>query len=336
MNIFFFILGCVLISCIFFLYFYPKVKTRIELDQNLLAQNEQLKKDIEHKNNTYKLLTQQYNLKLEQKNELESEIAYSISKLSNLDIQAKNAAENYKKAHFDKVESEIKLKEKEATIEYQNYKKSIEQSKNDAIKEYLLTLADLVKYYENKISTYTSSAEKANKKLTDLESKVAAAVAADKRKFEEENKIDYYRLIISEEDLKEISKLREIIPYLRNAEPLNKVIYKYYYEKPYNDLIGRVLGSKIYTGIYKITNLNNGMCYVGQAVNIADRWRQHIKRGLGAETPTQNKLYPAMLHDGVENFSFEMIEECERSKLNEREDYWQEYFKAKEFGYSIK
>jgi hypothetical protein len=31
-----------------------------------------------------------------------------------------------------------------------------------------------------------------------------------------------------------------------------------------------------------------------------------------------------------------MIEECERSKLNEREDYWQEFFKAKEFGYSIK
>jgi len=25
---------------------------------------------------------------------------------------------------------------------------------------------------------------------------------------------------------------------------------------------------------------------------------------------------------GVENFSFEIVEECERSKLNEREDYW--------------
>jgi hypothetical protein len=123
---------------------------------------------------------------------------------------------------------------------------------------------------------------------------VDAAVAADKRKFEEENKIDYYRLIIPEEDLKEISKIREIIPYLRNPEPLNKVIYKYYYEKPYNDLIGRVLGSKSYTGIYKITNLTNGMCYVGQAVSISERWRQHIKRGLGAETPTNNKLYPAM------------------------------------------
>jgi group I intron endonuclease len=78
------------------------------------------------------------------------------------------------------------------------------------------------------------------------------------------------------------------------------------------------------------------MCYVGQAANIADRWKQHIKRGIGAEPLTRNKLYPAMLSIGVENFSFEIIEECDRSKLNELEDYWQDFYKAKEFGYSIK
>ena len=32
----------------------------------------------------------------------------------------------------------------------------------------------------------------------------------------------------------------------------------------------------------------------------------------------------------------EIVEEVERSKLNDREDYWQEYFHAKDFGYSIK
>ena len=70
--------------------------------------------------------------------------------------------------------------------------------------------------------------------------------------------------------------------------------------------------------------------------NLADRWKQHIKRGIGAETPTRNKLYPAMLEYGLENFTFEIVEECERSKLNEREDYWQEYFHARDYGYSIK
>ena len=101
-------------------------------------------------------------------------------------------------------------------------------------------------------------------------------------------------------------------------------------------MIGRVIGSGVHTGIYKITDLESGRCYVGQAANIADRWKQHIKRGVGAEAPTRNKLYPAMEEFGVENFSFEVVEECDRSQLDEREDYWQEYFKAKEFGYSIK
>jgi group I intron endonuclease len=94
--------------------------------------------------------------------------------------------------------------------------------------------------------------------------------------------------------------------------------------------------SKLPCGIYKITNLKNNMCYVGQAVDIGSRWKQHIKRGIGAENPTKNKLYPAMLADGVENFTFEIIEQCSKEKLNEREQYWQDYFKAKEFGYSIK
>ena len=78
------------------------------------------------------------------------------------------------------------------------------------------------------------------------------------------------------------------------------------------------------------------MCYVGQAVNIAERWRQHIKRGTGADVATRNKLYPAMYEIGPENFTFEILEECTADKLNEREWYWQEFYHAKDWGYSIK
>ena len=142
--------------------------------------------------------------------------------------------------------------------------------------------------------------------------------------------------MLPKEDCKEIEILREITPKLRDPAPLNKVIWKVYYEKPYTDLIGRVLGQTTKTGIYKITNLKNDMSYVGQAVNVADRWRQHIKRGLGAETPTRNKLYPAMAEFGVENFMFELLEECPAQKLNELEDKYQEIFHCKDYGYSIK
>lgn len=78
------------------------------------------------------------------------------------------------------------------------------------------------------------------------------------------------------------------------------------------------------------------MCYVGQAVDMGSRWKQHIKRGLGAETPTRNKLYPAMAEFGLTSFTFELIEECDRDNLDEKEDFWQDYYHAKDFGYSIK
>ncbi|MDD7754124.1 MAG: hypothetical protein PUJ51_06405 [Clostridiales bacterium] len=64
-------------------------------------------------------------------------------------------------------------------------------------------------------------------------------------------------------DIDEIKLLRSIEPKLRDKDILNKVIWKSYYEKPTTDLIGRVIGSGVHTGIYKITNLENQMCYVG-------------------------------------------------------------------------
>ncbi len=103
----------------------------------------------------------------------------------------------------------------------------------------------------------------AEARLAELTAKVLAAVEAAKRREEMEIKQDFYRLNLPEIDINEIVKLREVTTILRDSEPLNKVIWKVYYEKPYTDLIGRVVGSGIHTGIYKITNLNNQKCYVG-------------------------------------------------------------------------
>lgn len=173
-------------------------------------------------------------------------------------------------------------------------------------------------------------------RLEDVRRKAAAAVDAYKREQEKKEQRNFYRINLSEEDVEEIHKLREVAKFLRDSEPLNKVIWKVYYENAFTDLCGRVVGKEQRSVIYKITNIQNNMCYIGQAKDVASRWLQHCKRGVGADTPTKNKLYPAMLEHGVENFTFEIVEDCELDKLNEREKYWQEFFKAKEFGYSIK
>lgn len=67
---------------------------------------------------------------------------------------------------------------------------------------------------------------------------------------------------------------------------------------------------KMNCGIYKITNLVNGKCYIGQSVNIKSRLSTH--KGL----PTANYMYNDMQEFGFENFSFETIIICSPENLN--------------------
>lgn len=69
-------------------------------------------------------------------------------------------------------------------------------------------------------------------------------------------------------------------------------------------------------GIYKITNNINRHCYIGQSIDITTRWRRH------RESLKDYPLYRAFRKYGIENFSFEVLEECNRSELNKKE---QEY-----------
>ena len=293
----------------------PKLKATQELDEATKLQNEELHTELVALEKQHAALTAR-----------RQEIQDSITLLEKQAEESSNAI--YKKSW--------ELANEKMSNASEAMSKQYEQAKQTAENDYLETLKDCANSFTSQINDKKNELKKVQDELTDLTQKLNSAVEANKRAEEIKQKQDFYRLQLTAIDLDEIKRLREVEPYLREKEPLNKVIWKVYYEKPYTDLIGRVVGTGIHTGIYKITNIENQMCYVGQAVNIADRWKQHIKRGIGAEAPTRNKLYPTMLEIGVENFTFEIVEECDKSKLNEREDYWQEFFHAKDFGYSIK
>lgn len=176
--------------------------------------------------------------------------------------------------------------------------------------------------------------EVAEQKLAILKAKADAAIAAAKREEEKLLEIDKYKILVSELDLLEINRLREIAPYFRNARAIYKIIWESYYRNLTTEMINRVVGAGSHTGIYKLTNLKNQKIYIGQAADISDRFKQHIKCGLGIDTPS-NMLYTAMLKDGVENFTFEVLEECERGQLNDRETYYISFYRSQEHGYNM-
>ena len=300
----------------------PKITATQELDQETLAQNQKI-----HEENTY--LTQT-NIKFSKdKIALETKVDELKNSISNLEEASRTAAEKLYNSSMETMQEALSNAAEKLGKDYQEQEELFKQ-------EYLTLMEDLTNELKTELLQKQETLEDIKNQINDISSIFAAAVEANKRTQEMLEQEDFYRLQLSEEDLEEVYKLKDISKFLRNKEPLNKVIWKVYYEKPYTDLIGRVIGKGQKTGIYKITNIKNKMCYVGQAVDVSNRWKQHIKRGLGAETPTKNKLYPVMAKEGVENFTFELIEECSPAQLNDREKYWQEFFKAKEFGYSIK
>lgn len=298
-------------------YFYlnPKVKATQVLDEQTKRENEQIR-------------TESIQLKSEYSALIDKTLAQE-QHIKNIQKQAEDSANTIYEKSFELANERMSAAAEKMSAEYEEARQKAEQ-------EYIELMACQSATLVKELSATNTAIKNAELQLAGLAAKVSAAVAAAKRQEEMETAQDFYRLNLPDIDIEEIVKLREVTVLLRDSEPLNKVIWKVYYEKPYTDLIGRVVGAGVHTGIYKITNIKSQKCYVGQAADIASRWKQHIKRGIGAEAPTRNKLYPAMLEHGVENFTFEIVEECSRAQLNEREDYWQDYFGAKEFGYSIK
>lgn len=76
-------------------------------------------------------------------------------------------------------------------------------------------------------------------------------------------------------------------------------------------------------GIYKITN-PNGKVYIGQSTDIDSRFVRYKK----LDCKTQPKIYRSLKKYGIQNHTFDIIEECESKYLNVKERHWQEAYEV--------
>ncbi len=89
--------------------------------------------------------------------------------------------------------------------------------------------------------------------------------------------------------------------------------------------------------IYKIINNINNKIYVGQTKrSVHERWQQHIKSSrYNYCTDYSTKIHRAIRKYGIKNFSIFIIETCDILLLNEREQYWINFYNSIDDGYNI-
>ena len=91
-------------------------------------------------------------------------------------------------------------------------------------------------------------------------------------------------------------------------------------------------------GIYKITNKINNKVYIGQSILIEKRLKEHQLRAFRGDSKTnkeyEKSLYRAFRKYGIDNFLFEVIEECEREDLNKLEGKYIKQYNSHIDGYN--
>lgn len=321
------VIGAVVALIICFVIFYPKTIQRVYLDDEIEQKNKLVQQQLDEMHKELSILVQQ-------KEVVGQELREAVEKAAEMQTQAENSAQSYYNHYMDLAKDRFNTDLELAETQYNDAIQNFEQ-------EYLTLIEDSANEFSQKLQEKQNELQLAQKDLdiiySDLNSKKEEINNINESlkllKAEKEQQ-DFYKIKLSSRDIEEINLLREIIPHLRDGEPVNKIIWKSYYEKPFNDLIGRVVGSGKHCGIYKITNCEDGMAYVGQSVDIIERWRTHVKSGLGIAA-SNNKLYTAMQSVGVENFTFEILEECPRVALNDREKTWISNFNTNSYGYNM-
>ena len=90
-------------------------------------------------------------------------------------------------------------------------------------------------------------------------------------------------------------------------------------------------------GIYKITNLINSKVYIGQSNDIERRFKQH-KSINEQKRHSHLPLYQAFNKYGIQNFKFEILEECSIQNLDFKEQFYIKQYKSliHQNGYNIK
>ena len=182
------------------------------------------------------------------------------------------------------------------------------------------------------VDQFKNDAENERKKYLSIVETIQKALPQEEKDLNRHIQVNNY----DREDMSYL--LNNVAPHLNDSDILYKLIWSEFVQRPTNDMLDYILPSKDCPGIYKITNDRNQKSYIGRSTSVRKRLTDHIKSAVGISTIADQRIHQVMREEGLWNFSFELIEECEKEQLSEREKYYIDFFQTAEitYGYNQK
>lgn len=299
---------------------------------------------IDLRKRTYEQLYDRY------KNKLYNDLKEAVQELSKLQKQFGVTEEEYTK-RLQEITKEIKeketfnntlykLREEELNNLIENKKKTELEKLDKEVEEWAESAQEAAAFNAEQVQE--SFQKEIDKRITELNN-ISSTIDDYKarrdvinqeilraRAIEEQQ--DFYRVQLPESSRHDLDILQSIRKELTKIDILDKLIYDNYVKKSVDEMVKRVLKGENPSGIYKITRLKTGEIYIGKSVNVKDRWVQHAKSCYHCGTISHSILHTTMEKDGIENFTWELLEVVPKDKLGNRERYWIEFYDSKNFG----
>lgn len=290
-----------------------KIKTEIDANTKILQEsNEELRKKEEAK----RILTEQVEHLTQLFNENTTKCTEASKNLAELAKAIQEASINGKELVQSTIQRETAELEREyarASIEFSEELKRNLKDTQEELNSRLEPLKAEVQTYENR-----------QKEI----------IEAQKRELELKEQQDFHRIKLTDAAIDDIKYIRSILGRVNKREVIAKVIWEAYLQVPTKEMINRVIGTNKVTGVYRITDISTGECYVGQGTDVGRRLTEHVKGTLGIQSIADQRIHHIMAEKGLENWTFELLSECSKEELNSFEKYYINFYKSNEFGWN--
>lgn len=276
---------------------------------------------------------------------LDSDIRNKKEQLLDIQDQIEAATQTYNNAIRRKTtdldqffENQKSLRQSELDTEFERQERERQESLNLRMQHFTQQAQERVNKAEEAARIEIEKLQKAQQDIandTFYQEERFEALLEPLRQYEKEQQERlFYTIQIPDEYKDDINFLITTVSQkVQHPDIINKLVWAEYV-KPYIDETFKRVGIEDKPGIYKITSLETGKCYIGKSTNIKKRLADHFKSSIGIKTIADQAVHHEIWKSGFWNWTIEPIIYCDKDELNDLEKYYIDFFKSQEFGYN--